>query len=449
MEGMFAAARRLGVHCARVELAELWHKLPPGRSSEAMIGRAADWMRGMVAQHGITHTLGYADSAAFDFGFTEHGGQRRTFWADLGVASMHLWTDHPNWSAGGASMRSPARELLADPTHVHFLKSESAADEARSVLGWREVHPLSMAEEPELSGFSTPLAPHRAAETASPRFDAVAIVGGLPPLPDELVPYLDDDEVTLERLVRANAEAALAAWDTWADAAEAGARLDIRGLGRAWIEAKQRSPLSTLWGLSMPLRDAFAPELAWLGADPRRWYDSIRALQTLTGGLRPFWLAWLSRRARLGVFGSDASALGIEQSARQKQWVPYDRQAAVYRLGACAININQAHDEQGVTHKPFQIVASGVPAVHAATDGLDDLFRTEPGPDRELASFRSGPGLLEAIRALADDAGLRQRRAQAAFQRLLDEHRWEHRLERILALAPVTSQQTTPPAIAA
>ena len=447
MEGLFIAAQRLGVGCERVDLAELWRKLPPGRSSPAMIRDAADRMRGLIADRGITHTLGYADSAAFDLGFTSHGGRPRTFWADQGVTSMHLWTDHPNWSASGGCMRSPERELLADPSHVHFLKSRSAADEAREVLGWRRVHELAMAEEPGLAGFDAD--PRRpSVSNDGPRYDAVAIVGAALPIPPWLEPYLGDDAVTLDALVRANAEAALASWETWIASTGVDDGLDLSGLGGAWIEAKARSPLATLWDLAGPLRDGFEHELEWLAADASRWYGAVRALQTASGGLRSFWLGWLGRRVRLGVFGTDATHLGIEQSPQQKQWVRYEHQAAVYRLGACAININQSHDEQGVTHKPFQIVASGVPAVHAATDGLGDLFRTEPGPDhadRELAAFRTGPELLAAVRSLADDPGLRQRRSAAAYERLLAEHRWEHRLERMLDRAASSAASSDGP----
>ena len=435
MEGIFIGARRLGLGCDRVELAELWRRLPPGRSSDAMIRRAADWMRGLIARRGITHALGYADSAAFDLGFTEHAGRPRTFWSDEGVLSMHLWTDHPNWSAGGASLRDPARELLADPAHVHFLKSRAAADEASEVLGWPRVHALPMAEEPGLEGFPSDPAPLAGEGGGGPRFDAVAIVGALRAVPEWLTPLLGDDAVTHADLVRANADAALCAWDTWTAASEAAPHLDLRGLGRAWIESKTAAPLAALHDLAGPLRHGFARELDWLAADARRWYGSLRALQVLTDGVRQFWLAWLGRRARLGVFGADASPIGVEQSPRQRLWVPYARQSAVYRLGASAININQAHDERGVTHKPFQIAASGVPLVHAETGGLDELFDTNPGPRQEAAAFRSGPDLLEAVRALADDPDLRRRRAEAAHRRLLAEHRWEHRLPRMLAAA--------------
>lgn len=437
LQGLLAGAKRLGIETVPIELQALWARTRAGESlNPAGVRQARDWIGGLVKHRGITHTLGYATGAAMELGVGMADDRPRTYWHGRGVTNVQLWTDHPNWYESGSMLHPTAAALLEGPEFMHWLKSASAAEEAASILGWTDVRGLAMAEEPGL------LEPPAAA--SDPDFDAVVICGSIRPIRPELESLLGDDQVETRQVLEATREAATAGWDKWLAELDAPSQLDLPGFGRAAIAMRCKQPAATVWEITnRPAFSAFEGEIRWLRSEPRRWYDAIRRIQRLAIGLRSFWPAWLARRAKVGVFGADASALGIEQTAEQKAWVSYARQSAVYRRGACGLNINQPHDEAGVTHKPFQIVASGVPCVHGATAGLGELFETGTGPGRELCAFESGPELLKAVRTAAADASARERIAAAARDRFDREHRWEHRLEAILRPATPTAEVVT------
>ncbi len=98
------------------------------------------------------------------------------------------------------------------------------------------------------------------------------------------------------------------------------------------------------------------------------------------------------------------SALGARGSA---EWVDNARPPAVYARGKLALSISGGHNEEGLTHKPFQIAACGVPMIHIDRVGLAECFT----PGREVASFAT---------------------PAEARARLLTEHTWEKRLPEML-----------------
>jgi spore maturation protein CgeB len=131
-------------------------------------------------------------------------------------------------------------------------------------------------------------------------------------------------------------------------------------------------------------------------------------------------LRYLARFFRVGVFGSDWSSVGIGGGG----WVDYANQAAAYARGKVAINISQAGEEEGVSHKPFQIAAAGVPMVHIHRRGLDELFDV----GREIEAFATPRQARDTVAALLNDPKRRTAMAAAARSRLERDHTWSNRL---------------------
>ena len=88
--------------------------------------------------------------------------------------------------------------------------------------------------------------------------------------------------------------------------------------------------------------------------------------------------------------------------------------------GKVAINISQGNEEEGASHKPFQIAASGVAQVHIDRKGLSDYFE----PHREIELFETPAQARRVIAELLADDDRRIAMGAAARQRLLREHTW-------------------------
>jgi hypothetical protein len=404
--GLAAAARRAALPCLTLELGPIWERASATDGRQALEAIRAQIAR-LARTHRITHTLGYVFNGTHDLGLS--AGNTRTLWDDLGVRHLLLWTDHPEWATQGCALDDPLRSLLGAPSRVHVLKSTSAAHEAGAALGWPNTLPLDMAEDYDsVRPVDEP-----------PIHDAVAIVGDAAAPHPVTLPYLtldDPDPAEIDAAMRPHAER------TWHKVVGH----DHDPLLASWLDRKQAAPETSFWNLSRTL-DNHAQSLAWLSADPRRWYSAVQALRRMVAWRRNFWLAWLGRRADLGLYGSASAPLGIPQTAEAANWVPYNQQASIYARGRVAININAAHDEEGLTHKPFQIAASAVPCIHHAVAGLDACFQ----PGHEVVTFRRGPELLHAVRSFADDR--RRSMGEAMRARAMTSHTWEVRLGAMLA----------------
>lgn len=412
--GLARAAARLGVPALAIELKPLWDRVQQATNKVAateMVGRE---LAMLCERERLTHVLGYGYNGV-ELGRVFGPGVQPLF-ASLGVRHLMLWTDHPNWMLNGTAISPQMAGLLAHPRHAHFLKSDIAAAEARGVLGWPNVFGLAMAEDYEL------VSP---ASDVTPTHDVAAIIGSAGAVPAQAATFLDHDDPDARAIDAALAPGAMTALDAAMRAHSGWA--DVRGVALAWaervLEAKRERPLDALWRITAG--PGLGPP-AWLVGDARRWYQAAAALRTSVQWRRDFWLAWLARRRSVLLCGCDARALTPDQPPWARAWVDYGQQSRVYALGRCAINTNAAHDEEGCTHKPFQIAASGVPCVHHATRGLGELFE-EP---EEIATFANGPRLLAAV-----DAARRGDLARAMRDRAMRDHTWDRRLLRMLELA--------------
>ncbi|MFA6045125.1 MAG: glycosyltransferase [Phycisphaerales bacterium] len=419
--GLARAASRLGIPAFALELKPLWDQVQQANDKLAATQAVGRELAKLCERERLTHVLGYGYNGV-ELGRVFGPGVEPLF-ASLGLQHLMLWTDHPNWMMNGIAMGAQMAGLLAHPRHVHFLKSDIAAAEAKGVLGWPNVFGLAMAEDYELV---------RPAADVLPTHDVVGIIGSAGAVCAEAARFLDDGDPDAGAIDAALAPAALSEMDAamkglagWADA-----RDQALAWGERVLAAKRERPLDGLWRIATEGGVVPPP---WLVADARRWYPAAAALRTSVQWRRDFWLAWLARRRTVLLCGCDARAITPDQPEWARAWVDYEQQSRVYALGGCAINTNAAHDEEGCTHKPFQIAASGVACVHHASRGLAELFH-EP---EEIMSFAGGTALLEAV----DTARLRRGDfARAIRERAVRDHTWDGRLLNMLELAKAASQ---------
>jgi hypothetical protein len=426
---MVRAAERLGLEPGWVEVAGLRERALRASHAAGAMDVLVSEQRYRVEAGGFTHAVSYGGAGIFELavrGATEQGHPRDAgLWDRLGLTQVLWWTDHPNWACRGAALAPEPRSLVASAVHV--LKSDQAAREAAAALGWAGACGLPVAEDYDI------VRPVRDTER---RHDVVAIVGGLTPVPTALARWLRDDDPEPAVLDRAMIPEVLERFRTFSGEAGAALRVGLDRWASAMLEARAFDPQATIFEHALRLRPDHAAAMMWLERDPQRWYAAQQILRLASGWRRSFWLAWLARRVELGIYGADASVLGLTQPDGAATWVAYEDQSRVYNLGRCALTINQSHDEAGVTHKPFQIVASGVPCVHHASAGLSSLFDL----DREMFVFARGPQLLDAVDRLCADPALRDALADRALARAKVDHTWDNRIARMLDIVRPSAQ---------
>lgn len=430
--GIARAADRLGVLAQAVELEPIWSRIRDGGP-----GGLRDVVREIVdlcERQCVTHVIGYAHNGVFDFGpYADPLGASAEpvgLFTHLGLRHILLWTDHPNWAMGASALEPKAALSLAHPNLIHVVKSRAAADEVRDVLGWANVRAMDMAEDCELI---------QPASDVSAVHDVVTIMGDVTAVPKALEPMLEQDDPDPTAIMRLLAPVAQQQAQEQCD--DPHEREACSLFAAALIECKINEPHRALHAISQMVASEHAEALHWLRGDARRWYALVNALQGLTRWRRMFWLVWLGERVDVGVYGSAAEPLGLVSPVgpvANEHWVPYDKQPEVYARGRVAVNINASHDEEGLTHKPFQIGACGACCVHHVSRGLERAF--EPG--QEILTFERGPELLDHVRSLAGDDAKRQQLAGSMLERTRRDHTWDDRLTQLLAIqAPVRVAQ--------
>lgn len=437
--GISRAAERMGILFGTLELAQIWQAIQQAGPNHATVrAQAAEQIRSLCRRERITHVLSYTQNGVFDFGVTPDPASRRPqgLFPSLGINHILLWSDHPNWASSGAALSEPMASLLDHPHHHHFVKSPVAASEIRAVLRWRNVHAINMGED------TSALTPDHTALESTPQHDAVLIMGDCAPIPTSLEPFLDEDDPDPRTIMRTLLRDTLAGTERTITALSLGATNSELALALAADLARLRieQPHMPFWRLSECLASDHRDAIAILRESPDRWFRFIHSLHALTGWRRFFWPAWLARRTDAAVYGSPASRMGLPDRD-DAAWIDNDAMPAIYARGACAININAAHDETGMTHKPFQIACSGVPMLHHDTEGITNAFDR----DTEVFTWSRGPELREAVRRIRADQALRTSMGEQARARCERDHDWQHRLSRMLELAV---QQSTHAAVA-
>jgi hypothetical protein len=426
--GIARAAERMGILAGALELEPIWRQFASaGPQASAIRAQAARQVAELCAKQGVTHVLGYTHNGVFDFGlFPDPTGAPNPvgLFSSLDIPHLLLWTDHPQWAAQGSALDPQVARVLADPRHFHIVKSLSAAAELRALCAWPRVVATTMGEDYEA------LTPAR---SISPLHDVVLIQSDAAALSGASAPFLTDPDPDPRGLLEAHreptiraVEAAIAAMNPSPSADQ---RAAIGSLAREMIDARVGAPLTPWWRIAEPLRERHADAIGWLHADMRRWVTLTSALGSLVGWRRRFWPAWLARHVSVGLYGSPSESMGLVTPPDGAAWVGYARQPEIYARGRIALNINAGHDEEGLTHKPFQIAASGVACVHHDSLGLAEAF----APGDEILPFGGGRALLEAVRELLASDSRRTALAEAMRARARRDHTWDRFLHRVLS----------------
>ncbi len=419
LHDMATAARRMGIGVVTHEIGETWARVARQDSS-----RAAE-MDEFVRREHVAVAIGSQMNGLTEWPLAAGAdGRPATFFESRRIAHLLWWTDHPQWASERVALSPDVQPLLASANQRSFVKSESAAAEIRHLLGWSNVHGLPVAEDP----ISLP-----PARGVRPEFDVVAIIGSPPRVEPWFEENLSCDEPDVEAIGRRVASAASAGLrQLWADRAPEAMRPALGELGDAWVEARRCDPLTSSFRHFIVLRRAHADAADWLERHPIVYFDALERLWDFGRWERTFVMAYLARHFRVAVFGSDWSALGIPGGG----WVDHHDQPAVYARGRLAINVSQAGDEEGISHKPFQIAASGVPMVHIGRQGLAECFE----PDIEVATFATPAEARRVVGELLSDRERASAMGEAARRRLLADHTWETRLPQILQRAGVADR---------
>lgn len=413
---MGLAASRLGIPTDTFEMAPVWAR----RNAGLQDGEAE--FTNSLRQKRIRAVLSYTLHGSWEWpAAIDATGRRVPFFERMGIPHLMWWTDHPQWAHEKAALRADLQPILRSPNTYHFVKSESAAWELREFLRWPNVLAMPVAEDPDFL---------RPAPDVRPEYDVVTIVGSMPRLDGKLRLFLEQDDPDVTEMALAIApDVAGRLTPIWCAQAPPALLTELTALGRVWIDIRCREPRTGASSVYRRIHPDFPRAGAWLKANPLAYFAALTEMWELFNWQRTFYLMYLARCFRVGVFGQDWSSVGLGGSKR----VAYVDQPKVYARGRIALNIAQAGDEEGASHKPFQIAASGVAMAHIDREGLPDCFE----PRVECATFQTPREAREVISSLLADPDRRARMAVAARDRLVREHTWRHRVPEMLLAAGV------------
>lgn len=419
---MLRAAERLGIAAGSVEMGEVWAIQQSGKVPDAEAFAAE------LRRRKVRAVLGSGPNGLYEWPVSRGpDGRPIPFFESQGIAHVLWWTDHPQWANERMNLRDDLQPLLRSPNNHHFVKSELAADELRGLLHWPNVCGLPVAEDPDRL---------RPAEDLEPDFDVVAVMGSPPALSPTVEAFLDQDDPDPTAITRAVAADVLPRLDAlWSERAPAELVGTLTAFGRAWMERRIEEPLVGTYRIFLKLVPSFVDAARWLRETPRVYFDALELFWQIARWQRTFYVRYLAKHFHVGVFGTDWSSVGVGGDGA---WVNHDDQPRVYARGRIALNLSQAGDEEGVSHKPFQIAACGVPMVHVERNGLGECFT----PGVEVETFRTPREARAVIAELLADPVRRRRMADAARQRLCREHTWEQRLLKMLRMRGPVSDRT-------
>lgn len=425
MLDMQAAASRLGIATLALELDEIWARKKTGKQIDCQAFAAR------LRRERVRAVLSSSHNGLLEWpSVSGPDGRPRPFFECMGIPHLMWWTDHPQWANDRHAQRMDMQPTYRSPNNHYFLKSELAAHEVKGILGWPNCYGLPVAENPDR---------FKAVSEAVPEFDVTAIVGSPPSLDPALAQFIEQDDPDVEAITEHVSQSVIEQLSAlWEKEAPDDLRSQLEAFGRAWTAARAREPLTGSFWLFERLEPEYPEAADWLRASFTTYFDALHVLWEFGQWQRTLVLAYLGRHFRVAVFGSDWSSVGLGGSGR----IDHDRQPAAYARGRIAINIPRAGDEEGISHKPFQIAASGVPMLHIDRKGLSDCFAY----GSEVATFTTPRSARDAVAALLDDPEHRAAMAFAARERLCREHTWEHRLPQMLSAAGVSFPGVTTPA---
>ncbi|MHC5111046.1 MAG: glycosyltransferase family protein [Planctomycetota bacterium] len=422
LHDMARAAARLGISVVTFEISQLWGAAKSGRSVDAT------WFSQRLRENNVRAVIGSGMNGVFDWPVAvEPTGRVIPFFEQLGIPHLLWWTEHPHWAFERQALRDDLQSGLMSRNCHHFVKSELAADELRDILHWPYCYGIPVAEDGDR------LAP---ATGVKPEYDVVAILGSPPELDDSLVALMQQDDPKLHDIhahIAKRVSAGLESiWQRYLPGSQLHAAIEF---GKAWLAARTSDMRTGSYMHFKAIAQSFPEVSEAILGNYHAYFDALDVMWELGKWQRMFVLRYLARHFKFAVYGHDWSGVGIPGGG----WVDHDDMPSAYGRGRIAINISQRGDEEGISHKPFQIAACGVPLMHNDVRGLSDCF----APDVEVMRFDSPIDARRKVETILGDPRRLDLMARAARERVCREHSWEQRLTQMFSRAGVELGRTS------
>jgi spore maturation protein CgeB len=111
-------------------------------------------------------------------------------------------------------------------------------------------------------------------------------------------------------------------------------------------------------------------------------------------------------------------------------WLPPAELSRAYQASKISFNTHHPQTKRGgLNTRAFEIPASGAFQLMDYVAEMETLLI----PGKEVLCFRSPAEAVELTREFIDDAETRSRIARAGYERVLSEHTYRHRMQRLLA----------------
>lgn len=413
LRGIYASALRMGLDAVEIDLGPIWEELEHDR-----VGVSERFAKSLQDQN-VGAVLSYLCNGATNFQcFETADGRPISMFEALGIPHLMLWSDHPQWAVDKFAIQPAVQPLLRSPNNFHFFKSEAAALENADLLGWRNCSCLDVAEDPEA------IAP---VEYVDPPFDVVALVGHGPRFDPRLERWLDHPSPDVQAIAGVVAEGVREQLDGLWRREAPGLHDKLMALSEDWIDCRRSDHRKAAYRYFVELESVHADGCRILREHPQIYFAAAAMLWEFGEWQRTFVLAYLARRFRVAVYGGDWSGLGIDGGG----WVDHAEHGVGYAQGKVAINVTAGHDEEGLTHKIFEMAASGVAILHNRQERLSDCFEV----GREVMDFETPGEACERVGELLANAEKRKEIARAGNERLRRDHNWEKRLKLMLTRA--------------
>lgn len=170
--------------------------------------------------------------------------------------------------------------------------------------------------------------------------------------------------------------------------------------------------------------------LVWIG----NWGDGERSDEIESYLLKPAAAASLA----LDIYGVRYPASALDTLAKHKArycgWAPNARVPAIFANHLATVHVPRrfyATVLPGIpTIRVFEALACGIPLLSAPWQDSEHLFR----PDRDFLFARDEKEMTEHLRAVREDASLREALVASGLETILQRHTCAHRVDELLAI---------------
>jgi glycosyl transferase family 1 len=421
--GIANSAKRLGIEHLCVEVDSIRAAMAANQAV------AIQQFDALLTRERVDAVLSYTLNGC-DLPGENAAGNFRTFFETRGIRHILFWTDHPQWANEKQALQPGLQPAFRSANCVHFVKTQAHAMELSRILGWPNCHDCALACDPEQI---------KPTPQQEPEFDVVAIYGGSPKLADRLKPFLDADDPDTRDIMNSYVDEIRAGLDAlWKSDAPEPLRSQLQALGSKLLSARLNDPLTASIRHVPALAHEFPQAMRWLTINHLTYFKMTAHLYKVRNWLRQFMPAYLARHFRVAIFGGDWTGMGCikgqwgtngPSTSLGTAWIDLADMPKVLAKGAVTLNLSAGYDEEGITAKPFEIAASGVPMLHNEAKGLSNFFDL----GNEAFAFSTPRGARQIVQRLIEDRGKRRAVGAAARARLQRDHSWDTRLQRLLA----------------